>query len=276
MNYLYLSFLFVCFSTQAMVNDKSHLLAKPFDGKQFQAYIAMLHSQQNVVSEQSGKVIPVPSADSFDNEDEIFYANMLLIQNVQELQTTKQVPAQLSLLLQRFAILSAEPGNSHFVNRFETMLKLVVTKAAQLASTEKISQLQNDFEKEKTQVKSWQEATAFWQMLHRDTAQKLAQLHVSKEKLESEAQQKTDELKRENLDLHAQLDKTRNDLSEIGYELMMRVGQKNGLQAENNVLREKLVRVQQELDQAKKETQRKSSQNGRLKSKLKALQRASK
>lgn len=249
MNYTSSFFLLlVCFvSNYSMENSQP--LAKPFNQEHYQSYIALINSQGQLHDGQSAKVFPLP-ADGFDPEDEMFYANMLLVENIKELHATRAVPDQLSLLLQRFAILSAT-ADSYHANRFKGMVAAIVAQAGQLTSTQQLVEMQTQLRTQKLRTESWHEAAQAWKALHEDALRNLAQAREEKEKIHA--------------DLQVQLDAAREQLTQIGFALYMSDGQKNGLHAENDLLRTQLAKAQKELAKSKKEIHRKSSENGRLK-----------
>lgn len=276
--YFLLSLSVLSIQVMGSERDKTHLLAKPFNHAHYQAYVAMIDSQGKLDNGQNGKVIPVPAAGGFDQEDEVIYANMILVENLRALQNTKQVPAQLSLLLQRFALLSAAPGNnSEVANRFEGMLGYVVEKATELKAEQQLSQLKAQLQEEKKRVNTWQDAAQTWKAVHEDAVRNLAQTRDAKEKLETACAAS----KQENDGLRKQLSLTEEQLTDSGYALYLRYSQTKGLQAENDFIRAYLERAQEEAHQAQEEAQQAreeakalAKKNRNLQRRLAALQKA--
>lgn len=256
--------------------DKSNLLTQPFNVQQYQSYKVFITGHNTMSHEQSERAMPAPVADSFPWEDEIVYANMVLKENLPLMYATKQIPPQLFSLLQRFAMLSADSRQASAVNRFESLLNVVVTKAVELSIAPQLAQMQTELKKAQSTATRWQVASEGWQNINKSVLQNLAQVREEKEKFELAEKEKSAALQQQNADLQAQLERTQKSLSETGYELWICDGQKNGLQAENHLLREQLAKAKKELAEAKKTAHKKSSQNGRLKVQIRALQHVSK
>lgn len=245
--------LFVNFSG-AMVpsrhsRDISHVLEDQFDAKKFESY------KQFLAHPSLSFNCPIVPA------QEPYYANMVLVKEVEILQETSQITPLLNVLLQRCALLASSPFKDEWTARFHSMLNFIVSAAAEKKAESSVAKLRQELDRVSAEKESWAQAAATRKILHEDALLNL-------QKMRAQSEQKLNALEEERQLLLAQDEKRAQQLADIGYKLYESELQKAALDATNGVLARQLARAQRECDHLKEEAHKKSCENGRLRSKL--------
>ncbi len=239
--------------------DISYLLADSIDSAKYDAYARFMGAPSTFFA--------APVTD----QEEPFYANMVLVKEVEILQETKQMTPILVGLIKRCAVLAAGPFGNEWAARFGTMLNFVVDAAGQKKAETSMCKIRQELAQEVTDKEKWMHAAASWKSILEDALLNLANERAQKEQ---EKQREITALQVAQTELSDQNKKLSQQLSNIGHKLYESERRNEGLAAQVRCSQNELTRLQLAYEQLKNEAHKKSCENGRLKSKLQNAQQA--